>query len=127
MGLLEKILTVALGVSLLFGGGAVWYADHARQQLEPMRLKIADAAQAASQASADRDAAIQAAAVAQAQLKAAQDAFAQAASAAAAASATAASAHAKLQAAANSPDVSKLLTTPVPNAVWDAIYNPTGK
>lgn len=123
MGILEKLLTVALGVAIVVAGGSLWFADHEHGKLAPMQQKIADAAQAASQAGADRDAALSAAADARKQLAAAQAAFVEAASAAQAASAAAASAHAKLDAAMKDPDTAKLLTTPVPGPVWDAIYN----
>jgi multidrug resistance efflux pump len=127
MGILEKLLAAALGISIIVACGSLWYADREHQQIAPLQSKIADAQQAAQQASNDRDAAIKAADAARAQLKAAQTAFAEAASAANAASSAAASARAKLQAAQSSAETAKLLTTPVPGTVWDAIYNPTGK
>jgi hypothetical protein len=127
MNLLDKLLAIALAGSILVAGGCLWFADHERQQLVPWQQRAADAAVSASQAAADRDTALQAASDAQAQLRAAQAAFNEAASAALAASAAAASAHAKLLAAASSPDVAKVLTTPVPATVWNAIFDQKGE
>jgi hypothetical protein len=127
MGLLDKLLAVALGVSLIVGGGALWYADYEHAKLAPLQQKVTLANTAAKQAVADRDTALAAAADAQKQLKIAQQAEAAAAASAAQATNDAKAARGKLDAVSKSPDVAKTLDAPLPRAVWDAIYNASGK
>ena len=125
--ILDKVLAGLLALSLVCGLGALWYADHERQKIAPLQNQVHEATIAAAQAAADRDAAQLAAKAAQTQLKAAQDALSSAAHSAAAASASASDAQAKLAVAAKVPDVAKVLDTPLPAAVWDAIYNQPGE
>lgn len=127
MTLLDKLLSVALGVTIIAACGSLWYADHEHGKIEPLTQKLRDANTAAKQADADRDAALKAAADAQAQLKAASDAVAQANHNAAVAADAASAAHGKLALVSKSPDAAKVLDTSVPAQVWEAINNTTGK
>lgn len=126
MGLLDKLLAVALGVAILGGAGALWYADHEHQQIAPLALKVQNAQTAAKQAAADRDVAVAAAKDAQMQLAAAELASSEAHATAAKAASDAAAARGKLAIAGKSPEVAKTLDTQLPRQVWDAIYKPTG-
>lgn len=122
--IVDKILLALLAGALLAGAGAIWYADHEHAQIAPLQQKVADAAVAASQAVADREAAQQAASDAQAQLAAAQKAIAaQAASAASAASAAATARSALAALAAKQPTIKQTLDIPLSKDVWDAMYN----
>jgi hypothetical protein len=127
MSIIEKVLAAALAVFIAVALGALWYADHEHGKLAPMQSRLADVAVAASQAAADRDAALQAAKDAQKQASAAQAALESAQASEAAAAEAASAARGKLaKAYQSSPDVAKTLDTPLPKAVWDAIYKPTG-
>ncbi len=127
MSIIEKVLAVALAVFITVALGALWVADHEHGKLAPLQSRLADVAVAASQAAADRDAALKAAADAQKQASAAQEAFAAQQAAAASAAAAASEARGKLaKAYQSSPDVAKTLDTQLPKPVWDAIYRPTG-
>lgn len=128
MSILDKILGVLLAVAVAVGLGALWYADHEHSRARVQQQQLASVAIAASQAAADRDAAIQAASDAQAQLRAAEKAVATAQASAAAAASAAIVARDKLNDIAHSnPDIAKTLNTQLPKALWDAIYNQTGK
>lgn len=124
--ILDKILSVALGLALLGGGGALWYADHEHAKSQQMQMVAQQAATAAKQAAIDRDAAIKSAADAELQMKVAQAAQATAASAASAAQADAKDARGKLATAGKIPAIARVLDTQLPPQVWNAINNEPG-
>jgi hypothetical protein len=124
--ILDKVLTACLAVALLIGAGSLWYADHEHQKIAPLQLAVSNANTAAKQAAADRDAAILAANNAQVQAKAAQDAQQVAENSAAVAASAAKDAKSKLALAGKTPAIAKVLDTPLPPEVWNAINNEPG-
>jgi hypothetical protein len=126
MGIIDKVLATLLALAILAATGALWYADHEHGQIKPLQDKVSAAALAASQAVADRNAALDAARDAQRQASAAQAAMVAAQASATQAASEAKAAHDKLSSVAKAPDVAKTLDTPLPKAVWDAIYKPAG-
>lgn len=125
--ILDKVLAALLAVALLGGAGSLWYADHEHQKIAPLQLAVATANTAAKQAAIDRDAAILAASNAQVQAKAAQDAQHAAENSAAVAAKDAKDAKSKLAIAGETPAIAKVLDTPLPPEVWNAINNEPGK
>ena len=124
--ILDKVLATLLAIALLGGAGSLWYADHEHQKIAPLQLEVNNANTAAKQAQADRDAAILAANNAQVQAKAAQDAEAAAVQSAASAAQAASNAKSKLAIAGKTPAIAKVLDTPLPPEIWNAINNEPG-
>jgi hypothetical protein len=125
---LDKVLAVMLAIALLCGAGALWYADHERGLIQPLQDKYDNAAIAAKQAAADRDAAIENLRLANLQIEASNKAVEAAAASEASAVAAASDAHAALAAIAKTnPKTAGTLDMPLPPNVWGAIYNPTGE
>lgn len=123
VSVIEKVLSLLLAVAILACAGSLWYADHQRGLMQPLKDQVANAAIAVQQANAARDAAQKAAQDAEMQAKGAE--FAQAYAAAQVASAVAANKQAHLnidKLGSNEPTIANVLNTTVPDELLNAIY-----
>lgn len=125
--IVDRALLALLVASIFAGLGTLVYAQHEHGQVATLRMSVQDAKREQKQAEADRDAALQAAAAAQKQQQAVQDAIAVQAKQFDAAQHFAVEARAKIGMASKSPQTAKILETPVPKEIWDAIYQRPGE
>lgn len=123
----DKIVLGLLVVVMLGSVGTAMYAQHEHGLNATLSLSVTAAKSAQAQAESDRDAALATAALADAQTKAIKASMATQASGTVIAKTFADQAKVKLAAVRADPATVKVLDMQVPDSVWSAISNDSGK
>lgn len=125
--MLDKLILGLLIVACLGSVGAAMYAQHEHGLNATLALSVTAAKSAQAQAEADRDAALATAAQADAQTKAIKASMSTQASDAGIAKTFVDQAKVKLAATRSDPATVKVLDMQIPDSVWSAIGNDSGK